>query len=910
MRRLCERREADAWRSHIMPMLWLVLVCLMLATMVGAGWADHPVLPLSANQSDLEWYRNNVAGVMALSEADMLKVIPEKSGIYFTDCPNCTGGLQEGQFAEHSGQAYQPWDLSHPEVMRCTYCGQEYPSAKYPMKDVLKVHNPRGEVQEYPYWADEKGYRHYFGARIDYHRIRFMEAMARSLARAYALSQDPQYARRCALILDRFAEVFPGYCYHFDYPFQEKVIYDGQVDPKDFRAGFRTARWTWWAYLDIPDVLLEAYDLIYPSGELEKLSAEKGHDVKAEVEGLFLNAVQQVLANRDDLSNMSPGTWADIIRAGRVLQRPEWVHEAMGRLGRFMETEFLNDGAWSESAPSYNSQVIGSLAAVFTAAAGYSDPPGYQDPATGQRFDNLDVRGQTPAVVRAQHAFDLMRLPNGRLIPLHDTWSANSRAALEQSRPFLLPAMGLGCLAGGEKQGQWQAALTWSPGGGHEHWDGLSLILFSQEHELLSDLGYTHSRDRAWTLPTAAHNTVVIDQKNQTADKGTLGGLRYFSAMPDCQVVSVDNPQVYPGLAQVYRRTLIALAPAGGVGGCLVDLFEVQGGQQHDYFLHGCADAPGTLRTTSGDQELATEPLDTLLPAGFEFAEARNEGECGLTLEGPHAYGYLRDLRRVVGEMPREATLDFALTDPEVRLRAHLLLEPGDQLVTGRNPAVRGAKENDDNLRNFWRPFALLRRTGGRSVFAAVLEPLAGNGGPATARRLDLPEAELALEVVNGPQTALVLLRPRALEAEWGGERVQATAELAVIWTGPGAGGMVVGGALSWGNHSLAAIPVGDRALLAVDRAAQAITVQGELLPAAGTVITLDHAGRRTSAYTVAKSERQGEDSRITVVEDPGFDWDAATQTATFKTWPGTTYQGPHVVRLTPTACFHVQDAN
>jgi Flp pilus assembly protein TadD len=41
-------------------------------------------------------------------------------------------------------------------------------------------------VQEYPFWSDEKGYRHYFGARIDYHRIRFMETMTRSLARAYA----------------------------------------------------------------------------------------------------------------------------------------------------------------------------------------------------------------------------------------------------------------------------------------------------------------------------------------------------------------------------------------------------------------------------------------------------------------------------------------------------------------------------------------------------------------------------------------------------------------------------------------------------------------------------------------------------------------------------------------------------
>ena len=879
------------------------VICLALLLAAGVSSADHPVLPVSLRAADLAGYRRAVEPVMEMSEADMRAVIPTQSGLYFCDCPNCTAGMQEGQFADRSGAKFQPWDVSRPGVMRCTYCGHEYPSEKYPMAKSLQVHNPRGELQEYPYWEDEHGYRYFFAARIDYHRLRYMESAARNLGRAYHLSGEAAYARRCALVLERFAEVFPGYCYHFDYPFQQKVIYDGNVDPKDFRAGFRTARWSWWAYMDIPAAPMEAYDLIYPSGELGKLSAERGRDVEQDIEAFFTDAVHEVQANRDDLTNMSPGMWAEMIRAGRVLGQPAWVHEAVGRLERFVATGFFNDGAWSEGAPSYNSQVIGGLGVVFDAAAGYSDPPGYTDAATGRRFDNLDLAGQSPAVVRAKRAFELMRFPNGRLVPIHDTWSTNGIAPLAQSTPFLLPAMGLGCLAGGEQDNQWQAFLTWGPGLGHLHYDGLSLLLWSQGREALSDLGYTHTRDRVWTLPTAAHNTVVVDQTNQTADRTTFGNLCYCDASdPACQLLSVDNPQVYPGLAQVYRRTLIAAAPGQAGGGYLVDLFEVQGGRQHDYFLHGCADEPGAVTAATDDAPLSLEPLPTLLPPGFAFAEALNEGECGKCVDGPYAYGYLRDLQRVSGDLPPTTTLRLSSPDGSVRLCAALLTQPGDELVLGRNPAVRGAGDNDDQLRDYWRPFALWRRTGGQSLFAAIIGPLTGQGPAPVVQRLNLPGAELAAEVTQGNRHDLLLVRPRDVSATWQGQPVVASAELAVIRGLDKPGLTVVAGSLRWGTHSVRTQAATEHRLLAVDRQAGALAAEGEFLPPAGAVVLLDHARQRVSAYTVTQSRRTAANSQLMVSEDPGFDWDAAGQTATFRTVPGTTFTGPHVLRMTPIA--------
>ncbi|NUQ01575.1 MAG: heparinase, partial [Armatimonadetes bacterium] len=394
--------------------LYLLFPCAVLA-----GEA-HPVLPPRLEPARLPGLRRTIEPIMALGEAELLSVVPTQSAIFFTDCPNCTAGIQETQFASRSRQAHVPWELSRPTVMRCTWCGHEYPSAKYPMEQVLRVHNPRGEPQEYPYWADAKGYKHFFAARIDEHRIRFMEYAANQLARAYALSGEAAYARRCALILHRFAEVFPGYCYHSDYPFREKVIVAGPVDPQDFRSNYRTARWTWWAYKDIPARLIEAWDLTASSGELARLAP----DAEAKVTAFFTSAVEQVLANPDDLTNMSPGMWTDIIAAGRILGRPEWVHEAVARIERFFDFGFFHDGAWSEGAPSYSQQVIGNLREVFATARGHSDPPGYRHPVTGRRFEALDLEQQLPGAARARQAYDLMRLPNGRLLPIHDTWSS------------------------------------------------------------------------------------------------------------------------------------------------------------------------------------------------------------------------------------------------------------------------------------------------------------------------------------------------------------------------------------------------------------------------------------------------------------------------------------------------------
>lgn len=858
--------------------------------------AQHPVLPVTIDEDSLDSYREALAPLLEMSEEEMLALVPTQSGLYFCDCPSCTAGRQEGQF---SGG----WSIEQPDVMHCPYCGHVYPSDKYPMTEALEVENPVGETQRYPYWADGNGYRHFFAARIDYHKIRYMEQAANTLARVYALTQDKLYARRSALIMHRFAQVYPGYCYHYDYPFVETVIYQGEVDPKDFRSGFRTARWTWWAYMDIPALLVEAYDLIAESGELQKLSGEMEDDVAAAIETFFVATSEQVLANRDPLSNMSPGMWADVIRVGRVLGKPEYVHTAVGRLRRLVTERFFYDGSWQEGAPSYHRQVVGGLSEVFRVAKGYSDPPGFTHAATGERFDELDIENDLPAVVRAQEFVDLMRLPNGRLVPVHDTWSTNRRGALSASRPFLLPGLGHACLAQGEGEQQTQVHLTWSPGYGHRHYDGLSLLLFAYGKELLSDIGYTHTKAKPWSLATASHNTVVVDHENQAASGGeqsTYGALRYFDASSDmCQAVSVDNPQVYPALASRFRRTL-ALVPHEQGASYLVDCFQAEGGNQHDYFLHGSADEPQSLTASVGAEAASFEPLGSLVPAGLQFVPAEHEGEGGKVAGAGYAYGYLGDLRRCVFPARAVAVLDYGYDGEDVGLRAHLLVQDQDTLVVGASPAVRPAKEDDDALDQYKRQFAMLRRIGGTSRFVSLMEPYAGEPAVAAVTTLDLEGAGAAVQVemADGGRD-LILLDADGVETEWLGKPLKANGELIVLSArdGRAAWATVVLGSVEWDGLVVGSPPITECRLLATDRGTGSLLVEGAFTPAVGSIISVDHAGRRVSPYTVVSSAREEGNTRVRVAEDVGFEWDPATKTARFVVMPQLRYAGEHIVR-------------
>jgi len=677
--------------------------------------------------------------VRSLDAPALRKMVPQRSGLYFVGCPNCNNGRQEEKLA---------WTPEHPDEAYCRFCRHRFPSAKFPMGKSFEITNPRGEKQVYRYWEDASGYRYFFEARRDDLVKDYLAGRTRELAELYSQTQEKAYADRAAFLLSRFAEVFPGWAFHYDYPFRQKEIYDKSTPASQFRPDFRTARWNWWAYKDIPNDLVQAYSLVRASGALDAAALTRVE------RDLLRNAGDQVLSNPESYSNMSPGMWTALIRLGRVVNEPRYIDEPVSRLKHFLDEQFFYDGVWHEGSPSYHAQTVGGLATVVK--------------TLGDRPELMEM------VDRSMATLMKMRFPDGRFVPVHDTWSFDKRAPLEESKPYLLPALGHAMLGGGTGAGQTQFHLTWSGGYGHQHADALSLLMFSKGREMLSDIGYTHTLQRAWAMSTVAHNTVVIDGTNQSLggiNAPTDGSLQWFDAAnPARQTVSVDGRRAYPGLAKLYRRTLTVVDASYAV-----DVFEVEGGTVHDYFLHGDADASGAVET-----KLSLAPLASLLPGGFAWAPAPNGIDTAVSAKQHWAYGHLSALRSGEAAGVVSAVIKSG-AGPSIYVT--FVAEPGSQLVTGMNPAVRGAKESDSQLDKYSRPFLMLRHKAGngRSRFVAVIsnEPVevaaSGNSIKVThqgrvesidirasrpAEKLELSAIEAGELVLNGRAKVL----PRAGE--------------------------------------------------------------------------------------------------------------------------------------------------
>ena len=845
--------------------------------------------------------------VRSMTEQELVDLVPVQSGLQYVGCPNCNGGRQERQLE---------WKIEQPDVVTCKFCAHQYPSEQYPMDEAVEVKNPRGEETQFTYWADESGYRYFFKARRDDEVRKYLARQTLKLAQLYTATGEEVHARRAVVILDRFAQVFPGWCYHYDYPFRQKEIYDGNVKPEDFRAGFRTARWNWWAYHDIPNDLVEAYRLIRESKAIAELSKEQGTDVARRIErDLLRNAGEQVFANRDDCSNMSPSVWRSLVKLARVIDEPRYVHEVVRRFRRLMQEKFFYDGFWYEGTPSYAFQTLTSLGYVLRELQGYSDPPGYVDPVDGTRIDNLDLEQDFPLLTKAKAAIETLRLPNGRLVPVHDTW-AYTRVGqpVEDAESYLLPALGHACLIDGEGPRRSEFHLSWSGGYGHQHLDLLSLMLFSHGRESLSDLGYTHTAYRPWAISTVAHNTVLIDGLSQVRGSITAPNdgrlLLADFTKPWVQVVRADGSRAYPGVANKYQRSVLVVE-VDAERRYAIDLFEVEGGETHDYFLHGDADAAGQVTA-----DLPTKPLATLLPAGFDWKPTVNEGQSGRAIEPHYSYGFLRNLQTADINSHDAVTVDFRVAEAEQQgLRVTLCPEPDSQLVLGENPSVRQAEEDDNQLNEHHRPFMMLRHLAKESGsrFVAVIEPFDGEAFITSVRRKELESGALVLQIEIGELTDTIVFDASERILVRKDSQLSFAGRVGVIRTrqdkverayAAGEGG--------WqdGDFKLAGLSKQQAKLVAVESNALVMKGSDLTLPKPGEIVSVVTEDGWVYPYHVSLAvyEQDTTSIRVEVVEGPGFQFDAAKKQLQFSAYPQREHQGAVSVEWQPTVSWPAEE--
>lgn len=732
--------SGDLLRSVEMA-LWLMVAALLLLVGPGFGAGQavgirHPVLKHDFDPANAAAYEAAVQGVMAMSEEEMLAFVPDRPFCRFCYCPNCHAGYPGDTFT---------WSVDRPEELKCLKCGTVYPNDKFPDDQVMTGPNARGESFSYRFQVDQQtGVRIFLPAHLLMFRRNWIVGQCRALGLAYQATQKPQYARRAALILDRIAQVYPHYPV-MDQWITTFYIAKSQQPPYPFAGG----KWGRWAEDELPGGVPEAYDLVYDSDQFDKLSQERGYDVRERFEQDFLKACfdyEATFGREINAGNIAPMSLMVAVAMGKVINEPHYIHWAYGWLKEILYGGCFYDGMWNE-APSYHYQTISRVNADFEVLKGYSDPPGYVDKDDGLHFDNLDPKAEAPFIAKALNAPSVLDFPDGCSSPIHDTWPHERRSAPRAvTVSTLCPGYGHASLGRGEQGDQMQAQLHFSGAYGHSHFDCLHFTLYAKERDMLPDLGYNHTKLRWWNSCSVSHNLVVVDRQNQVGRNSDGDLLWFYPDTAGVGVVEADGRRAYSTVKDLQRyRRLLVTVPVSANDAYVVDLFRVQGGQTHDWLLHGDAD-----EDTTATCSLPLQPHEgSLLEPGEKWQEPRDEQSSFIP------YGLIRQVRQ--GETTGDLQVGFQYAGEAPRgVRAHVLGGARTEVYLGQSPSVRRTKNDPGKAYDFWMPQLVLRRRGAgplESLFAVVEEPYTGRPLVDSVRAVPLTPADgscLALEVRHG----------------------------------------------------------------------------------------------------------------------------------------------------------------
>jgi hypothetical protein len=278
----------------------------------------------------------------------------------------------------------------------------------------------------------------------------------------------------------------------------------------------------------------------------------------------------------------------------------------------------------------------------------------------------------------------------------------------------------------------------------HIHRDAMNLGLVAKGLDLLPEFGYPavqfgdwHTREARWHPMTAAHNTVVVDGKDQIGGEGKttlwIEGKNY-------RLMRASSANQYN--ARQYERTAVMVDTVGD-DFYVLDVFRVVGGNDHAKF------------TRSSFSQLTT---------------------AGLRLEPAPDYGHQTLTRgfRVHRNAAAGWTADFKIED-----RYHYL-PPGAEVHLGYTDLTSNADaytaeswtvRNATSTEQFWIPTLVTRRQSKdaplASTFVSVLEPWGGESRIRSIRRLKLEtpqgavygDANVAVEVTlaDGRRDILIL---------------------------------------------------------------------------------------------------------------------------------------------------------
>lgn len=271
---------------------------------------------------------------------------------------------------------------------------------------------------------------------------------------------------------------------------------------------------------------------------------------------------------------------------------------------------------------------------------------------------------------------------------------------------------------------------------GHGHRDTLNLGVHGSGMDLAPDLGYpevtgSDPERLNWTMATASHNTVVVDEKSQSTQWVAVP--RLISETDRVKLVEVDAPLVYRD-TDLYRRTL-AMIKIDDLNSYGVDFFRIDGGNSHVFSFHG---AKGVV--TTGGLALTPQTGGSYAGPNVPFQDPTynaNGRLCG--------FNYLNAVERDAA--PAGAFhVDWKVgdnwnvhpVDPDAHLRLTMLSDVDDVALADGIPP-RNKPGNPDRLR-----YLLARRQGQniRSNFVSVIETYEGQSSIASSTMVQVTDEE------------------------------------------------------------------------------------------------------------------------------------------------------------------------
>ena len=547
------------------------------------------------------------------------------------DCPFC--GDEITRKAGH-----YPWrmDRDKPFKLECPVCERQFPENDFEPWNTegLDGEPENGEriIDNGLGWVGSDNRRYYFVPYYIFWQrwVRDIIGGMRMLSRAYLLTDDPVYGRKCAVVMAKVASQYERFDYRVQGYHEGRFNVNGRISDRIWSTG------------DNMKIGL-SYDAIYPVFDdpelLAFLESQGIHSPRRLIEKRMLNVMADDILRGYVAGNMGMHQRAlcclaivldnEDPEAGPTTARMrEWIMKGPGRVEDLLWNGFWRDGLGSESSPSYASswcrnfyqlaellpkldvdiwgnpklRKMADVGIDMTVAGRFSPDIGDSGGIKGSGPFALSAGLQGRAFTRygdPRHAKALVRIKATSRDLFEDTFDEDAVARLVaeqgseiEQRTRNLGGYGLAVLESGV--GEHRRAITMYygyAGGGHGHHDRLNIQMWALGKAMLPEDGYPFpfTRPDFWrwrNTDTVKHYCVVVDETTQTTQ--IAGHLNTLASAPFVQLMDASAEAAYPGLVSLYRRTT-ALIDIDDERTYALDIFRVHGGSQHDWCLHGPA---------------------------------------------------------------------------------------------------------------------------------------------------------------------------------------------------------------------------------------------------------------------------------------------------------------------------------